>query len=102
MNNFEAFKEAFNEKYESIYDFIEETQDTPNELSFGGKLIADLDEEGFNSSGDEDSTLERIFTFEEFGDIHVAFYGTRRSYAGEEWDSFKEVKPVQKTITVYE
>ncbi len=96
MTKFEEFKAAFNEKFDgSIYEFI-----NYGDASFGAKLVEDLDVEAYNSYGDEDSTLERIYFIEDFG-IYVMFEGTRCSYQGEEWDGFKEVKQVQKTITVW-
>lgn len=97
MTKFEEFKEAFKEKFGGdIYDFINH-----RDTEFGAKLIEDLDIEDYNSYGDEDSILRRIYFIEDFG-IYVAFEGTRCSYQGEEWDNFEEVKQVQKTITVWE
>ena len=101
MTKFEEFKEAFDKIIEdefdgSLYDFLEEDGE-----ALGSKLIADLDEEAYDSYGSEDSTLKRVYYFEQF-DIHIMFEGTRCSYQGTEWDGYKEVKEVQKTITIWE
>lgn len=106
MSKFEEFKEAFEAKFEGtygsnkIYDFMEIYEEN-GELPFGGKLSLDNDNIAYDSYGSEDSRLERVFFFEEFG-IHVQFNGRRQSYSGEDWDGYKEVKPVEKTITIYE
>lgn len=101
MSNFKQFEEAFNEKYESIYDFIESTEDRNPEIPFNGKLIENADETRYDSYGNEDSELARVFYFADF-DVNVMFEGTRCSYEGEEWSDMKEVKQVQKTITSWE
>ena len=101
MSNFKQFEEAFNEQYESIYDFIESTEARHPVITFNGKLIENGDETRYDSYGNEDSQLSRIFYFEEF-DVNVMFGGTRCSYEGEEWDTMREVKQVQKTITSWE
>ena len=100
MSNFKQFEEAFNERYESIYDFINSTEVNPV-IPFNGKLIENGDETRYDSYGNEDPQLSRIFYFEEF-DVNVMFGGTRCSYEGEEWDTMREVKQVQKTITSWE
>lgn len=100
MTKFEEFSKEFKESYESIYEFIDES-DSEKELIAGGKLIENLDVEAYDSYGSEDSTLERVFYFEKY-DIHVKFEGTRCSYRGEEWDEYNEVKKQLKTITVWE
>ncbi len=101
MSNFKQFEEAFNEQYESIYDFIDSTEVRNPVIPFNGKLIENGDETRYDSYGNEDSQLSRIFYFEEF-DVNVMFEGTRCSYEGEEWDTMREVKQVQKTITSWE
>ena len=101
MSNFKQFEEAFNEQYESIYDFIDSTEVRNPVIPFNGKLIENGDETRYDSYGNEDSQLSRIFYFEEF-DVNVMFGGTRCSYEGEEWDTMREVKQVQKTITSWE
>lgn len=101
MTKFEEFSTAFDkiidEEFDgSLYEFLEEDGE-----AFGSKLITNLDQVEYDSYGSEDSTLQRVYYFEQF-DIHIMFYGTRCSYQGTEWDGYKEVKEVQKTITVWE
>ena len=102
MTKFEQFKKAFDEKYsdESVYDFISDFE-SDNSLPFGGKLEQDLDEIKYDSYGDEDSVLERVFYFPDY-DVYVKFEGTRQSYNEEEWDSMREVKPTQRIINTFE
>lgn len=96
MTKFEEFKKAFDEKFqEDIHDFINE-----RDTSFGGKSIENLDRESYDSYGSEDSTLERVYYFEDF-EIFVKFEGIRSSYQGEEWSDFKEVKKVEKVISIW-
>jgi len=96
-------KRAFNKKYEEdISEFISENEDLQEgEIPWEGKLVEDLDEDGYDSYGSEDSKLRRIYYFGEF-DIYVEFTGTRQSYNGEDWDAMKEVKQVEKTILTWE
>lgn len=103
MTNFQRFQEVFNEKYEDIYDFIDQSEGNLEErpLPFGLKLEENNDEVEYDSYGSEDSSLERIFYTEEFN-IYVKFTGTRESYSGELWDDYCEVKQGVKTITVWE
>ncbi len=104
MSNFEDFKKAFFEKFEEedgISEFIYLYEDSKKEIPFGGKFIEDLDEIAHDSYGSEDSSLERIYYFEEF-DIYISFEGTRCSYSGEDWDDFREVKRATKTVEVWE
>jgi len=101
MTKFEQFEKAFDEKYEEdIYKFIDEFE-SDNSLPFGGKLEQDLDEIKYDSYGSENSQLGKIFYFADF-DIYIKFYGTRQSYAGEEWDGYKEVIPTTKIIRIFE
>lgn len=106
IDKFEAFKQAFEEKYPKegyggyIYDFIDEVE-CGKEIPFGGSITLNNDDVSYDSYGNEDTRLERIFFFEEFG-IHVSFFGRRQSYNGTDWDGYKQVTPVEKTITVYE
>jgi hypothetical protein len=97
MKKFEEFKQEFNEKFETIYEYIDNFNTEP----FGGKLINDNDDVRYDSYGNEESDLERVIYFEKY-DINVMFNGTRCSYDGEEWYEMKEVKPIQKTITVWQ
>jgi len=101
MSQFEKFTEVFHSTYKSYYNFIKESEDNPESLIFKGKLIADNDNSNYDSYGNEDTTLERIFYFEEL-DIHIKFAGTRQSYNGTDWDTMEEVKPKTIQITIYE
>lgn len=100
--SFNNFKEAFEEKFgNNIYDFIDKTEWGDREVPLNGQKIDDLDEEAYDSYGYEDSTLRRIFYFEDYN-VYVEFYGTRQSYSGEEWDGYREVTKSTKTISVWE
>ena len=104
MNQFEKFKEKFSEtKFfwdtGTIGAFIEDFEDGKNPLD--AELKEDNDDIQYDSYGNEDSVLKRVFYFKEF-DIFVEFSGTRQSYSGLEWNKMKEVKPVTKTIQTYE
>ncbi len=98
----ERFKKDFVEKYsclECIHEFMDDYES--DEIPFGGKLLANEDKYYHDSYGNEDTNLERVFSFPDYGVI-IKFVGNRSSYQGEEWEEFKEVKPVLKTITHYE
>ena len=97
MTKFEEFKQEFDEKFESIYDYMEDFE----KESFSGKLVENNDKFNYDSYGNEESDLERVIYFEKY-DINVMFSGTRCSYDGEEWYDMKELKQTQKTITVWE
>lgn len=101
MSKFKEFKEAFNEKYKSIYYFIESTEAARPVIPFNGKLIENSDETEYDSYGAASTTLRRIFYFEDY-DLNVLFEGYSSSYDGEEWNEMKEVKQIEKTITVWE
>lgn len=102
MSKFEEFKQAFNERFEEgIYEFIDKYEGSGEDIPFGGKLIEDLDEYNYDSYGSEDSTLKRIYYFEDF-DIYILFEGTRQSYSGEDWDEFREVKKGTKVVEFWE
>ncbi len=102
MSKFEEFKQKIELEYpkDTIYRFIEDFFDLKKN-PLNGEFKEDLDEVEYDSYGSEDSTLKRVFYFPDFG-IFVKFEGTRASYEGEEWDTMKEVKPVEKIISVYE
>lgn len=101
MTQFEEFVKEFNSIYgNNIYDFIEDFFDS-SKNPLGLKLREDLDEQEYDSYGNEDSTLKRIFFAPKY-DIFVEFSGTRQSHVGEEWEEMKEVKPTKKEITIYE
>lgn len=99
MSNFEQFKDIFDSRYSNMREFIEE--ESENSLPFGGVFISNEDVGGNDSYGNEDTELGRIYFFKDFN-IHILFYGTRCSYDGTEWDGYKEVKKVNKTIQVWE
>lgn len=50
------------------------------------------------------SAVERIFTVYHFvdHDVYIKFMGYRSSYDGNSYEDMKEVRPVTKTVTVYE
>lgn len=104
MNNFKQFEEYFDfilDKYfdSDISEFIWNQDKFKEYIDF--KLEVDLDDEQYDSYGNEDTSLNRIYYFPKF-EIYISFYGTRCSYQGEEWNGYKEVKPVTKTITSWE
>ena len=104
MSQFEKFKEklentTFSWDSTGIDGFIRDFEGGKNPLN--AELKENNDEEIYDSYGNEDSILKRVFYFPEF-DIFVEFSGTRQSYNGEEWTDMREVKPVTKTIETYE
>ncbi|MCB1712255.1 MAG: hypothetical protein KDH96_07205 [Candidatus Riesia sp.] len=105
MSNLEKFKSDLEDKYGSgyLWEFIDDTEMSAlDDLPLGAVLVEDKDDVTYDSYGNEDSTLKRIFKLPDYGDIHVMFEGTRRSYAGEEWDSVKEVQQKEKVIKYWE
>ena len=101
MSQFNQFQEKFEETYkDGMWEFLDGC--SAIECPFKYELVHDGDEESYDSYGNEDSSLFRVYKFPEFGDILVGFYGTRQSYAGEEWNEYKEVKQQTITIQVYE
>lgn len=98
---FEKFKRAFEQEYhgESVWEFMDD-YDSGN-IGLNGQLVEDNDQISHDSYGNEDSKLERVFFFPDY-DVYVMFKGTRCSYQGEEWDEYKEVKPVTVTVTKFE
>lgn len=99
MSQFKEFKAKFDKLYKALDSFIYVFEEGNNPLELA--LKSNLDKEEYNSYGYEDSVLKRVFYSKEF-DIFVMFSGTRQSYQGEEWNEMKEVKPITKTIEVYE
>lgn len=104
MSQFEQFKQKFSETKFSwdtgtIGAFIEDFEDGENPLN--AELKENNDNIEYDSYGNENSYLKRVFYFPEF-DIFVKFSGTRQSYSGTEWTEMKEVKPITKTIETYE
>ena len=103
MNNFSQFKLDFDKYLEEYRDgsLGELMYSEPDNFPLNGKLVENKDSIEYDSYGSEDSTLKRIYNFPDY-DINVMFYGTRCSYQGEEWDGYKEVQSIIKTITVWE
>lgn len=106
MSPFEQFKQKLSETYPDrdkegqIYKFMYDFFDCETN-PLNGELKENADRENYDSYGNEDSVLKRVFFFPEFS-IFVQFEGTRQSYVGEEWIEMKEVKPTTKTIETYE
>jgi len=101
MTQFEQFKAKFDEHYKDIDQFIDALEDG-DVIPFQYELKEDNDDHYYDSYGNEDSTLTKVFYLPEY-DIHVKFNGTRQSYVGEEWNNdYYEVNLVTKTIQVYE
>lgn len=98
MTNFDRFKQAFDEMYlNNIYNFI-----YSNSIPFGGKVVEFENDIIYDSYGNENSNIYKIYYFEDF-DVYIKFSGYRASYSGEDWyNSYQEVKPVEKTIKTYE
>ena len=107
MTNFERFKEQFEKDFgknnyfseELIYRFFDFIEEKP--IPYNGRLEIDNSNYGYNSYGNEDSTIEKVFYFEDF-DIYIMFKGTKCSYEGIEYETYKEVKPKTKTIQIFE
>lgn len=98
MTNFERFKEAFDALYlNSIYDFIYN-----KDIPFGGKVVEFENNTVYDSYGNENSNIYKIYYFEDF-DVYVKFSGIRASYSGEDWyNSCQEVKAVEKVVKTFE
>lgn len=99
MNNQDRFKELFKEHFEDdIYDFLHDFEDDKNPLNL--ELVETNDAVKYDSYGNEDSKLERVFRSNDL-DLYIKFKGTRCSYQGEEWDEYQFVEQKQKTITYF-
>ena len=96
-----TFKEKFEEsKYHNdLYEFIEDAEDGKNPL--GLELLENNDKIEYDSYGNEDSKLERIF-FDPELNVHVKFYGRTQSYNGTDWSGYKIVEPKTKTVHYFE
>lgn len=98
--SFEKFKTAFEEDEKLRGSVFELVYATP--APFNGKIVDEQMENQYDSYGNENSTLYRVYYFEDFG-IYVRFEGYRASHYGEEWkDNYREVKPITKSIVKYE
>lgn len=99
--SFEQFKIDFDKHYNNnIYRFMEDQEEGLIFMSMS--LEINQDNIYHDSYGQEDSDLKRIFKCPEHNNIFVMFTGNRSSYQGEEWYSYNEVKPKEKTILVWE
>ena len=65
------------------------------------ELVADLTQVSYDSYGDEDSILRYIFKCNDFNKF-FEITGTRCSYKGEEFDSWKEVEQKEKIVKYWE
>ena len=102
--SFSEFKEDFEKHYDdNIYAFInkEESWHDLEPCPFIYEEVENLDSIYHDSYGYEDTTLQRVYYFEDYG-IHVMFEGNRSSYNGEEWYSYKEVSKKEKVINIWE
>lgn len=81
-----------------IYQLVnEDSEDFNNRF----KVIVAEYNEAYDSYGNEQSTLKRVFEDKLTGDF-VLFEGTKCSYAGEEWCNPRLATPKTKTITIWE
>ena len=84
--------------YDDVAHFMSVVEDEG--CPWGGVLVENLDQEEYDSYGDEDSILRRIYRWD---DLFVEFTGTRQSYDGEDWsETIKEVRQTEKTVLVWE
>jgi len=101
MTNFEKFKQQFDKDYENLYAFEDKVMWNNSNIPYNGRLEAKNDNVRYDSYGNEDSSLERVYYFTDF-DIYVKFSGTRQSYNGTEWYDMREVQPTTKIINTFE
>lgn len=95
------FKEEFNKKFKSIYDFMDAWEYEKERIPWKMELVQESDDPQYDSYGSEDTDLAKIFYVKDF-DVYVKFVGNRSSYQGTEWYSLNEVTPKTKTIKYYE
>lgn len=98
----ELVEDNFNELFDFVEDYKGKNGKTTEEFLKENNLIfvENNDDVNYNSYGDEDSTLERIYLHKPSGNYFMV-YGTRQSYNGTEWDGIKGVNKTEKTITVW-
>ena len=102
----EEFKKLIGDNFEDLFDFVEDYKGkggkTTDEFLKENNLVfvENNDVETYDSYGNEDSTLERIYLHQPSGNYFMVD-GTRQSYSGTEWDGIKEVNKTEKTITVW-
>ena len=100
------FNDLIEENFNGLFDFVEDYKGkggkTTDEFLKENNLVfvENNDVETYDSYGNEDSTLERIYLHQPSGNYFMV-YGTRQSYSGTEWDGIKEVNKTEKTITVW-
>lgn len=96
----EEFKTHYSKKTNNIYyTFFEEW--SRKKCRFPLELVEEDIEPQYNSFGDEESYLYRVFHHTE-GDFYIRFEGIRNSYLGEEWNKMYEVKPSIKIQHYFE
>ena len=94
--NYQQFEKDFNEKFDAIYEFFEESP-----VPLNGQFEKDNSIYYNDSYGNSNDTLIKVYHFPDYN-CFVQFEGTYASYEGETWNSMKEVSLVTKTIQVYE
>lgn len=108
-SKFEDFEKTFLEIYadnfdkNGIFTFMEDVYESQNthRNPLSGELKFDNDKILYDSYGNEDSKLERVYYFPKW-EILIKFKGTRCSYEGEEWQDMIEVQEKTRTETYYE
>lgn len=95
--NYQQFEIDFKEKFKDIDEFFS----VEGEQTLNGKLEIDNSDYQYDSYGNNDSTLKKVYHFPDYN-CYVQFEGTSASYQGDEYTSMKEVKLTTKTIQVYE
>lgn len=86
-----------------LHDFYYYFNDCPSKDYFTKfVLVADQSVREYDSYGNEDSTIKKVYRLPEYGDILIKLVGTHRSHAGEELGGFFLTKEITKTYTTYE
>jgi len=96
--NFEQIMEVLKEKINDVSEFAFEEYDK-YELGLG--KINEVDQVGGEGEGDHWHSVKHFVDH----NVYIYVRGWYSSYSGTDfsgWDSCKEVKPQEKTITVYE
>lgn len=102
----EEFEKLIWENFDSLFGFVEDYKGkngkTTDEFlkEHNIEFVENNDDVTYDSYGNENSTLERIYLHQPSGKYFM-IYGTRGSYSGTEWDGIKEVNKTEKTITVW-
>ena len=89
----ENFREKIEEQFEDLYGFEDCLKEEEKEFldSIDMEFVENNDETLYDSYGNEDSTLERVYLHKPTNKYFM-ICGTRQSYNGTEWDEIKEVK----------